>query len=201
MQQTLIYNIYLPNIGEHFNINGINFIVISYENINPPYDSIIVQNIVDKSFTRLVVVNGKWKPDDGIIYTINFNEFPQTQPIIQQLTIQPTIQQPIIQRQTENTPLSGVLYIADKEPGGNRKLGTTTSYPFRIISMGTSDMNIDFGDNFPPYLYSTGKEVSENGAVRPISTGGLRTLTKRKNENWIFKGYGRLYAGDRIEFI
>ena len=195
--QTLTYYVYLPNIGEHLDINGIGFIVNNYENITPPHDRIIIKNVNSGEFTRLVLVNGKWKPDDGNVYTVNFHGIVpvKEETILTTGQTNDMIRNNILQQNVQK----GIFYSADRAPGSTRKLGTTTPYPFSVVkTINPSKVIVDFGPNFPPYIYSV-TTINNAGIAVPTDNGGIRTLTKRQDNTWAFMGR-KLYSGDMIEF-
>ena len=62
--QTVTYRVQLPHIGDRVLISGIGdtYLIHSIENIQPPYDSILIHPINDyNDISRLVIINGKWQ--------------------------------------------------------------------------------------------------------------------------------------------
>ncbi len=99
MQQTIEYNVYVPQIGETLLIGGISFTVREYE----AKDRIIIEDINTKQLTRIVIVNGNWQPDPGFVKII-FPSLPSTSPLLTQTLLNmpnvtkpasPNISQPI----------------------------------------------------------------------------------------------------------
>lgn len=183
--QTVTYQIRLPNIGEHLDINGTQFVVDNYENSSPPYDRIIIQNLNDNTLTRLVITNGNWQPDSGDIFTINFATS----------IITPPITTPQINAQR------GIFHETENVSGSRKRTGVIIDYPFTITTIiSQSEIVVNFGSSFPDHKYPTAS-VKEGGIHRPIGNNGIRTLTLRQNGNWVFKGLSKLYAGDSIELL
>ena len=65
---------------------------------------------------------------------------------------------------------------------------------FIILNRTEKEMTIQFEEGFINYCPMIGRPAT------PDTTDPIRVLTLRKDGQWRFKGRGRLYAGESIEF-
>jgi hypothetical protein len=74
--QVVVYQVSLPRVGRGLTISGFDniYVVHAVENIQPPYDSVLVHPINDTDdVSRLVIINGKWQVQYyNTPHTINF---------------------------------------------------------------------------------------------------------------------------------
>lgn len=93
----------------------------------------------------------------------------------------------------------GTFYHAECYPGTSIFTGTISHYEFTVTEVVNPDkIIVQFGSDFTHYMVC----YKRPGSALPIysNANGFRTLTRRKNGNWVFRGHNKLYAGESIEF-
>ncbi len=93
--------------------------------------------------------------------------------------------------------LGGTFYHAERHPGRLTFTGNETQHKFVIAEViNSKKIIVQFAPDFHHYMV----KVKENGITGLSLNNGVRTLTLRKDGNWVFMGYGKLYEGERIGF-
>lgn len=226
--QTVTYTVELPKIGDTVRISDIpdTYIIYGIESVSPPYDSILVQNVVTDSLSRIVITNGRWQiqyysiphtvtlinktPVDG---GLKLPEYIVTNTQINNDEVNRVVERPVgQQRNTEGlfpyiTLPNGAIYGT-----GIFHSATEGNFPFRVYAATGNGVVIvfdrpmkNYDKNVRPIEFKdTVEGIYYNNIVPAVGESVLGNyqmdISRRKDGRFVPVRYAKLNNGDNITF-